>query len=202
MPSTKSRNNLLIHSRYQTSLVALDVCWLSCWQMKGCPISYWCICMKTQYYTSVFIMLLLSAVRSLINTSGPVVLATKAITEPAPCLIDEMVFWVMSGFFFFLHTSSVHWTLSQNLSDFCLFLCGFVNYNLLFLKPNKDFYLEVMVLIFSHSLTRKHVPTPWRALFSCCAVVKVIFFTMQMSYFSSTPLVCLVLVGHCHFLAF
>lgn len=48
-----------------------------------------------------------------------------------------------------LHQYIELWARTFRFPFFCLFLCGFVNYNLLLLKPNKDFYLEVMVLIFS-----------------------------------------------------
>lgn len=168
--------------KIKSSSVSLDVCSLSCWQVKCCPMTYWCICMKTHHAASVS--------SEIINKN-----------QCARCLgRTSTVFDRWGGvlgykqFLFLLHTPSVHWTSSQNLCFLflLLFLCGFVNYNFLLLKPNKDFYLEVMVLIFSQWLTRKHAPPPWRALFSCCRVIKVIFFTMQIIFCSST-LVCLVL---------
>ncbi len=138
---------------FKNSLVAFAVCFgsLSICTVKRRPMSSeafgWIWADNIARNTSEFILLLLSAVTSSINTREPVPLAAThahAMTLPPPCFTDEVVCLGSWAVPFLLHTllfpslwyklilvSSVHRMLFQNCEGF--FRCRLANSNLAFL---------------------------------------------------------------------
>ncbi len=130
--------------------------------------------------TSEFILLLLSAVTSSINTREPVPLAAihaHAMTLPPPCFTDEVVCLGSWAVPFLLHTllfpslcyklilvSSVHRMLFQNCEGF--FRCCLANSNLAFLFLRLMVYILWWTLcihsgeVFSWLLTWTHIHLP------------------------------------------
>ncbi len=172
---------------FKNSLVAFAVCFgsLSICTVKRRPMSSeafgWIWADNIARNTSEFILLLLSAVTSSINTREPVPLAgihAHAMTLPPPCFTDEVVCLGSWAIPFLLHTllfpslwyklilvSSVHRMLFQNCEGF--FRCRLANSNLAFL-----FWGSPMVYIlwwtlcihsgevFSWLLTLTHIHLP------------------------------------------
>ncbi len=125
---------------FKNSLVAFAVCFgsLSICTVKRCPMSSeafgWILADIIARNTSEFILLLLSAVTSSINTREPVPLAAihaHAMTLPPPCFTDEVLCLGSWAVPFLLHTllfpslwfklilvSSVHRMLFQNCEGF------------------------------------------------------------------------------------
>ncbi len=138
---------------FKNSLVAFAVCFgsLSICTVKRRPMSSeafgWIWADNIARNTSEFILLLLSAVTSSINTREPVPLAAihaHAMTLPPPCFTDEVVCFGSWAVPFLLHTllfpslwyklilvSSVHRMLFQNCEGF--FRCRLANSNLAYL---------------------------------------------------------------------
>ncbi len=150
---------------FKNSLVAFAVCFgsLSICTVKRRPMSSeafgWIWADNIARNTSEFILLLLSAVTSSINTREPVPLAAihaHAMTLPPPCFTDEVVCLGSWAVPFLLHTllfpslwyklilvSSVHRMLFQNCEGF--FRCRLANSNLafLFLRLTNGLHLVV-----------------------------------------------------------
>ncbi len=201
----------------QNSLVAFAVCFgsLSICTVKRRPMSSeafgWIWADNIARNTSEFILLLLSAVTSSINTREPVPLAAihaHAMTLPPPCFTDEVVCLGSWAVPFLLHTllfpslwyklilvSSVHRMLFQNGEGF--FRCRLANSNLAFL-----FWGSPMVYILWWTLCihsgevfdlivdfDTHTPTSWRVFLIWPTVVKGVFFTRERILRSSTTVV-------------
>ena len=196
-------------------LVAFAVCFgsLSIYTVKRCPVSSeafdWIWADNIAQNTSEFILLLLSAVTSSINTREPVPLAAihaHAMTLPPPCFADEVVCFGSWAVLFLLHTllfpsfwliklifvSSVHRMLFQNCKGF--FRCCLANSNLvfLFLRLTKGLHLVVkplyslwwsLLLIVDFDT---HTPTSWRVFLIWPTVVKGFFFTRERILSSTT----------------
>ncbi len=175
---------------FKNSLVAFAVCFgsLSICTVKRRPMSSeafgWIWADNIARNTSEFILLLLSAVTSSINTREPVPLAAihaHAMTLPPPCFTDEVVCLGLWAVPFLLYTllfpslwyklilvSSVHRMLFQNCEGF--FRCRLANSNLafLFLRLTNGLHLVVnplyslwwsLLLIVDFDT---HTPTSWR----------------------------------------
>ncbi len=201
----------------QNSLVAFAVCFgsLSICTVKRRPMSSeafgWIWADNIARNTSEFILLLLSAVTSSINTREPVPLAAihaHAMTLPPPCFTDEVVCLGSWAVPFLLHTllfpslwyklilvSSVHRMLFQNCEGF--FRCRLANSNLafLFLRLTNGLHLVVnplyslwwsLLLIVDFDT---HTPTSWRVFLIWPTVVKGVFFTRERILRSSTTVV-------------
>ncbi len=166
---------------FKNSLVAFAVCFgsLSFCTVKRRPMSSeafgWIWADNIARNTSEFILLLLSAVTSSINTREPVPLA--AIHAHA------------------MLVSSVHRMLFQNCEGF--FRCCLANSNLafLFLRLTNGLHLVVnplyslwwsLLLIVDFDT---HTPTSWRVFLSWPTVVKGVFFTRERILRSSTTVV-------------
>ncbi len=172
---------------FKNSLVAFAVCFgsLSICTVKRRPMSSeafgWIWADNIARNTSEFILLLLSAVTSSINTREPVPLAAihaHAMTLPPPCFTDEVVCLGSWAVPFLLHTllfpslwyklilvSSVHRMLFQNCEGF--FRCRLANSNLafLFLRLTNGYILWWTLCIhsgevFSWLLTLTHIHLP------------------------------------------
>ena len=161
--------------------------------------------------TSEFILLLLSAVTSSVNTREPVPLAAihaHAMTLPPPCFTDEVVCFGWWAVPFLLHTllfpslwyklilvSSVHRMFFQNCNG--CFRCCLANSNLVFLFLRLTNGLHVVVnplysLWWSLLLIadfETHTPASWRVLLIWPTVVKGFFFTRERILLSSTTVV-------------
>ncbi len=202
---------------FKNSLVAFAVCFgsLSICTVKRRPMSSeafgWIWADNIARNTSEFILLLLSAVTSSINTREPVPLAAihaHAMTLPPPCFTDEVVCLGSWAVPFLLHTllfpslwyklilvSSVHRMLFQNCEGF--FRCRLANSNLafLFLRLTNGLHLVVnplyslwwsLLLIVDFDT---HTPTSWRVFLIWPTVVKGVFFTRERILRSSTTVV-------------
>ncbi len=201
----------------QNSLVAFAVCFgsLSICTVKRRPMSSeafgWIWADNIARNTSEFILLLLSAVTSSINTREPVPLAAihaHAMTLPPPCYTDEVVYlgsWAVPSFsilFLFpslwyklILVSSVHRMLFQNCEGF--FRCRLANSNLAFLFWGSPMVLHLVVnplyslwwsLLLIVTLTHIHLP-PGECSWSGQLLWRVVFFTRERILRSSTTVV-------------
>ncbi len=202
---------------FKNSLVAFAVCFgsLSICTVKRRPMSSeafgWIWADNIARNTSEFILLLLSAVTSSINTRETS--STGSHTCPRHDTTTTMLHWwggmlrIMSSSFL-LHTllfpslwyklilvSSVHRMLFQNCEGF--FRCRLANSNLafLFLRLTNGLHLVVnplyslwwsLLLIVDFDT---HTPTSWRVFLIWLTVVKGVFFTRERILRSSTTVV-------------
>ena len=161
--------------------------------------------------TSEFILLLLSAVTSSLNTREPVPVAAihvHAMTLPPPCFTDEVVCfgsWAVplllltlllpSLWYKLILVLSVHSMFCQNCKG--CFRCYLANSNLvfLFLRLTNGLHLVVnplyslwwsLLLIVDFET---HTPASWRVFLIWPAVVKGFFFTRERNLLSSTTVV-------------
>ncbi len=201
---------------FKNSLVAFAVCFgsLSICTVKRRPMSSeafgWIWADNIARNTSEFILLLLSAVTSSINTREPVPLAAihaHAMTLPPPCFTDEVVCLGSWAVPFLLHTllfpslwyklilvSSVHRMLFQNCEGF--FRCRLANSNLafLFLRLTNGLHLVWTLCIhsgevFSWLLTLTHIHLPPGECSDLANCLKDVFFTRERILRSSTTVV-------------
>lgn len=121
--------NKLSYSKIRVGRYSTSVLWLHLSREK-----YYCL------YSSSFILLLLSAVKLLINASVPVpltVLHTQAITKALLCLAEEKELWVksFSSFRYFERT----WFLSPQFTELC---AGFAYKSFTWLLTIKHLYMS------------------------------------------------------------
>ena len=201
----------------KNSLVAFAVCFgsLSICTVKRRPMSSeafgWTWADIIARNTSEFILLLLSAVTSSINTREPVPLAAihvHTITLPPPCFTDEVVCFGSWAVPSLLHTllfpsfwyklifvSSVHRMLFQNCTGSFRWFLANSNLVFLFLRLTNALHLVVnpLYLLWWSPLLivdfDTDTPTSWRVFLIWPTVVKGFFFTREIILLSSTTVV-------------